>query len=188
MSRMQQGFNVVEIMIAVLILSVLLGIGAPYLRDFIWNARITSRTNDLMSDLATARAEAVKAQRPAFLCPSAAMDDHCDGTNWRGRRIIIVDNNNNLDCDGPGTDTTIRYTDAPITDAAASITVAGFSLAPVYGVVFRPTGAVLGGVTPTIDICDTRPGPNGAASSPFLHRRITISPSGRANITYKNCQ
>jgi type IV fimbrial biogenesis protein FimT len=189
MSRTQQGFNVVEIMIAVLILSVLLGIGAPYLKNFIWSARITARTNDLMSDLAIARAEAVKAQRPAFLCPSATSNDHCQGADWNGRRVIIVDNNNNLDCDNPPIDTTIKYTDAPITDTGtASITLTGFPLAADKGVVFRPTGAVHLGATPVLKICDTRPGPNGIGNSPFLHRLITIAPSGRANLTYINCQ
>ena len=186
MSRWQQGFNLVEIMIAVLILSVLLTMGAPYLRDFLWNARITSRTNDLMSDLGIARAEAVKNQRPSFLCPSAANNDHCDGTDWRGRRIVIVDLNNNGTCDGPPTDITVKYSDPPVTDSVGTMPVTGMD--PSYGVVFRPTGAVQAGAAPTIKICDTRNGPNGINNTPFLHRLITVAPGGRANITYINCQ
>ena len=186
MSRRQQGFNVVEIMIAVLILSVLLGIGAPYLRDFVWNARITARTNDIMSDLGIARAEAVKNQRPSYLCPSALDNDHCDGANWKGRRIVIVDLNNNGTCDGPPTDLTIKYTDPPVTDTIGNITLTGGDA--TYGVVFRPTGAVQAGLSPTFKVCDTRNGPNGVASSPFLHRQITVAPGGRANITNINCQ
>jgi prepilin-type N-terminal cleavage/methylation domain-containing protein len=186
MSRRQQGFNVVEIMIAVLILSVLLGIGAPYLRDFLWNARITARTNDIMSDLAIARSEAVKNQRPSYLCPSALMNDHCDGADWRGRRTVIVDLNNDGTCNGPPNDITVKYSDPPITDAIGTITLAGGDA--TYGVVFRPTGAVQAGATPIFRICDTRNGPNGVGASPFLHRQITVAPSGRANITYINCQ
>jgi prepilin-type N-terminal cleavage/methylation domain-containing protein len=185
MRKRSAGFNLVEIMIAMAIVAVMMALAAPDLRDFMRNARISALTNDLMADLQMARTEAVKANRRAWFCVSdAASEGHCMGGGWTDKyRAIIVDLNDNNDCDVG--DLTVRH---KIADSSAGSPTATLSGNSTFGVTFLPSGVLAGGAQRTFRICDTRNGPNGVAAAPFLHRQITIAPSGRAQVDQINCQ
>lgn len=180
------GFNLVEIMISLAIVAVMMALAAPNLRDFMRNARITALTNDLMADLQLARTEAVKNSRRTWFCPSAAgSEGHCMGGNWTTQyRTIIVDSNENNDCDAG--DLTVKH---KISEAATGTpTIALVGGHTTFGVAFLPSGILSGGAANVFNICDTRNGPNGAANAPFLHRSVSIAPSGRAQVIPINCQ
>lgn len=56
----QSGFNLIELMIAVVVLGVILAVGIPNFNNLVENNRITATTNDLVTALNMARSEAVK--------------------------------------------------------------------------------------------------------------------------------
>ena len=64
------GFTLLELMVAVTVLALLLGIGVPGFRDFVRNSRMTAATNDIVTDFSIARSEAVKRRVPVTLCKS----------------------------------------------------------------------------------------------------------------------
>ena len=84
------GFTVLELMMVVTVMAVLAVIAAPSLRDTIMNARMTSAANDLLTDLAIARAEAVKRGRPTAICTSND-GASCTGTGWSQGWILFSD-------------------------------------------------------------------------------------------------
>lgn len=63
-NRTSHGFTMLELLIACAIAAILLGIGVPALGDMLVNQRIRSAANELYSDLAFARAEAIKRNGP----------------------------------------------------------------------------------------------------------------------------
>jgi prepilin-type N-terminal cleavage/methylation domain-containing protein len=75
-TRLQQGFSLVEMMVAVAVLAILAAIAAPDMRDLIIGNRLTAATNDRLGLLQFARAEAVRRGRVINLILNA------DGT-WR---------------------------------------------------------------------------------------------------------
>ena len=179
------GFNLVEIMISLAIVAVMMALAAPNLRDFIRNQRITALANDLMADLQLARTEAVKSSRNAWFCPSdnAASIGHCNGGSWTTQyRAIIVDANDSGTCDVG--DVVVRHKQSEATTGSPTITLAGGNA--TMGVTFKPSGTVANAMS--FNVCDSRNGPNGVASAPFLHRQISIAPSGRAQVVQINCQ
>jgi type IV fimbrial biogenesis protein FimT len=187
MPTRNSGFNLVEIMISLAIIGVMMALAAPNLRDFMRNARITSLTNDLMADLQLARTEAVKNSRRTWFCPSdsEATLGHCNGGVWTTQyRAIIVDSNESNSCDAG--DVVVRHKKSEAT--TGSPTVALVNGDATFGVTFLPSGILPGSATMQFNVCDSRNGPNGVSSAPFLHRRVSIAPSGRANVVQINCQ
>ncbi|HHQ69378.1 MAG TPA: prepilin-type N-terminal cleavage/methylation domain-containing protein [Halothiobacillaceae bacterium] len=56
----QSGFNLIELMVAIVVLGVILAVGIPSFGNLIENNRITATTNDVVTALNMARSEAVK--------------------------------------------------------------------------------------------------------------------------------
>jgi prepilin-type N-terminal cleavage/methylation domain-containing protein len=71
----ESGVTLLELMFAVAVLALILGIGVPSFGDFVRNSRMSAAANDLITDLSVARSEAVKRRVPISLCKSA------NGTN-----------------------------------------------------------------------------------------------------------
>ena len=95
MKAKQTGFTLIELMVAIFVLAVLLGIGVPNFRDFIRNSRITGATNDLITDFNLARSEAVKRRVPVTLCKSQnGTTCDADATAAFTRWIVFVDDAN----------------------------------------------------------------------------------------------
>ncbi|MFU8819991.1 MAG: GspH/FimT family pseudopilin [Gammaproteobacteria bacterium] len=58
-----RGFTLLELMVAIAVLAILATVGVPSFRDLIQNNRVTTQTNELVTALNFARAEAVKRGR-----------------------------------------------------------------------------------------------------------------------------
>jgi type IV fimbrial biogenesis protein FimT len=92
MKRKLSGFTLLEFMFAIALLAVLVGLGVPGLTDFVRSSRMSSAANDIISDFALARSEAVKRGVPVTLCKSqdgavCDEDDEDPFNHW----IIFVD-------------------------------------------------------------------------------------------------
>lgn len=92
--RRPAGFTVLELMIAVAVLAILVGIGVPSFQEAVRRNRVATQTNNVISVLALARSEAVKRGTPVTVCPAAgtsgADQDRCSGDQeWAANGVLI---------------------------------------------------------------------------------------------------
>jgi type IV fimbrial biogenesis protein FimT len=67
----QHGLTLWELLMALLVAGILIGLGVPNVMEFQRNGQMIGLANDLLTATLSARAEAVKRQRPVVLCLSA---------------------------------------------------------------------------------------------------------------------
>lgn len=70
-SRRQEGFTVIELMVAVAVLAVLTAIALPNFRDFMRRNAVTSHTNEMLGDLRYAQQTATTDLSVVSICASA---------------------------------------------------------------------------------------------------------------------
>ncbi|WP_178123577.1 GspH/FimT family pseudopilin [Pseudomonas sp. BN606] len=78
-ARAEKGFTLVELMLALVVLAILIGIAVPSYQNIIASQRLRAAVSDLHSALVFARSEAIKRNRSITLSPSE--DDW--GAGWR---------------------------------------------------------------------------------------------------------
>jgi len=83
----QQGFTLLEMMIALAIAAILIVIAIPTFRDSTLRSTLTVQSNDLVAGALTARSEAIKRRAAVSLCAST---DNLTCTNSRWERGWIV--------------------------------------------------------------------------------------------------
>lgn len=88
------GFTLIELVMTVAVLAILIAIAAPSVRDLMMNTRLTSQTNDLLTDLAAARSEAVKREVQVGICTSDT-GTSCTTTAWDLGWIVFIDADKN---------------------------------------------------------------------------------------------
>lgn len=89
-TRWPAAFTLVELMVALAIASILLGIGVPFTRDLVQAQKITAAANDFFASMHLARAEAMRRGTRVDMVPLDGAGDWAKG--W----VIFVDANNNL--------------------------------------------------------------------------------------------
>jgi len=90
------GFTMVELLVTLAVAAIIVTFAIPNLRTAIQNGRITTITNDFISDVNYARSEALKRGTNVGLCLVADLQTamQCDGASWAGDRMIFADSNN----------------------------------------------------------------------------------------------
>lgn len=85
------GFTLLELMFAIAVFAILVGLGVPTFSGIINANRVTTQTNELVSALAYARSEAVRRSEPVAICASAD-GATCAGSNdWSSGWIVFDD-------------------------------------------------------------------------------------------------
>lgn len=172
--RQMKGFTLIELLIAISLAVVVLSYGVPSFSSFFKNGRITTITNNLVTDINYARSEAVTRGKPVVLCRSdnpTASNPSCGGTNntWTTGWLVFVsgDGNNSFDV---GNDILLRATSkAPGTVSVRSNTVSNTNLT------YKADGAIDSpGGTAIFAICDDRGSSYG--------NQLQISPTGRPRL------
>ena len=72
-SASQGGLTLIELIVALAVFGLLIGVGLPSFNSAISNSRITTQTNNAISSLFIARSEAVKSSANVTVCARAAL-------------------------------------------------------------------------------------------------------------------
>jgi type IV fimbrial biogenesis protein FimT len=160
------GFSLLELMVALGIAVVLVGIGAAALRNTTLDARRTAALNGLLRAVHSARAEAQRTGREVVLCARdpATMDCAGEGGDWSGGWLVFV----NEDGDRPAAvdgGEPVLLDEGPLTGATLAGNRTAFRFLPFNR---RSTNG-------TLVYCDRR----GAASA----RALIVSFTGRPRLS-----
>ena len=146
----QNGFTLIELMIAVGLTGLLLSMAVPALDIFVSNARQTGAINDFVSTIHQARSTAVTTNTRVTICPSSN-GTNCESVGWNNGWIVFSD---------PDSD---RNVDNDETVISASGAVDGLTLQSsefATFLMYRPNGRVmnasLNGSSGAIVVCDDR--------------------------------
>jgi type IV fimbrial biogenesis protein FimT len=176
-NQKSSGFTLVEILTAIVVLAILLGIGIPSLTAIMRQNRLAGKTNELIGALALARSEAVKRGSRVSICSANAAGDDCSGgIDWSNGWLLFSDSEGNegeIDADGTAPDDTIIQSWAApslesidLTSSHASITFMSSGAATVQtSFTVRPQNCT------------------GAGNA----RRIDVALSGRASKSNGDC-
>jgi type IV fimbrial biogenesis protein FimT len=89
--RTESGVTLVELLTVITILGILMAIGVPSYRSVTNANRVAAEINGLLSDMQTARSEAVKEGQDVSICASSD-GKTCSGSNsWDAGWIVILD-------------------------------------------------------------------------------------------------
>jgi len=162
----QFGFTIIELMITVAILAIMIGVGAPALRDFVIRSRLVTQASDLTVALQTARSEANRRSQRVMVCKASSTYSACaTGTDWGAGWIVFVDSDRN------GSFTTgeeiLRVHQASPTNITITMAGGGSGSDRLY---YRPTGPVDNAHTFTV--CQTG----------YMGRVVTVGVTGRTSV------
>lgn len=109
MHRKQSGFTLLELLIALAVISIVLTVAVPSFQSIIEKNSVTTSINEFAASLRLARTEAVKRGRLVVVCPSSDQAS-CSGA-WNDGWLIFEDTNGNGTYSAAD-DTLIRIHDA----------------------------------------------------------------------------
>lgn len=78
----QSGFTLIELMVAVAVVAILLGLALPSFQGSMRSNRVATTTNELLASFSLARTEAIRGLGPAGVCPSADGINCATTTDW----------------------------------------------------------------------------------------------------------
>ena len=174
------GFTLIELMITLIIVGVLLVVGVPSLKTFMESGRLIASTNELLSALHVARAEAIKTNARVTICESSDGSTCSTTGSWKNGWIVFIDRNGDgvgtgAECAAPNTDCLLRMHQG-FDDTELTIAGLDANLAAVESFTFSSRGLpknINGSPqSGTFSICST----DG-------NRAIVLSLSGRVRIT-----
>ncbi len=89
--RLQVGFTLIELMVALAVASILLGVGIPSFSAAVQNSRISANYSSFAQAIYIARSEAVKSSDVVTVCPRAEGDVDACGTDWTKGILVFSD-------------------------------------------------------------------------------------------------
>lgn len=88
----QTGFTMIELLVAVAVAAILLGVGVPSFVEIVREGRVSSQYTGLVGALYLARSEAIKGSDDVVVCARAS-DTSCsnDPADWKNGWIVYAD-------------------------------------------------------------------------------------------------
>jgi type IV fimbrial biogenesis protein FimT len=179
-ATLNHGFTLWELLVAMLVAGILIGVGAPSFIEFQRNNAIASAANDLVSGVMAARTQAVNLQVPVTLCASPNPNDanaSCSpsGAGTNGGFIVWVDSDGDIVVDAG--ETILLSRPAP----GGTLNVFGDSGYVSFGPNGFPRDAPIGASATTILYCDER-GNRTTAGDVSTARVVRIDRTGRGQV------
>jgi type IV fimbrial biogenesis protein FimT len=147
----QQGFTLLELMITVAIAAILLAVAIPSFQLTMARAQLTTKTNDFLAGLASARNEAIKNNTRAVMCASTNGTTCTAGGSWTGGWLVFVDTNRNGVLNAGETITNVRPAVNAI-PAVHGLTIVGN--ATVNDTITFSSDGLLFGLPGTVQVCN----------------------------------
>lgn len=164
-----RGFTLIELMIAIAVLAILLGLAVPSFNDATLSSKLGSHANSMIASANLARSEAIKRNTTITLCVSTDGANCATSGGWEQGWIVMCRTTSpSTACDGAGPDRIIFHRQQAV-QSGLKITEADVT---VRSLNFASNGA---GTTPAIlTICRATP----TVGTP--QRQVRISATGRA--------
>jgi type IV fimbrial biogenesis protein FimT len=174
--RMERGFTLVELMVAVAVAAIVAAFAAPSLRTFMQHNRVAAQSNSVMADLQFARGQAVSTHSYVSVCPLAAAGgttcDTADG-NYDQGWIVFATTAPGAAYDGVASDL-LRVEVAPSTTSVTTTPTKGILTYDAFGQLWAS-----GLVAPVaFSICAASNG-TGTSTSAVPGVQLNVSSSGR---------
>jgi len=189
------GFTLIEIMVALVLAAILLGIATPSFSEFVRNARIASAANGVLAAMHAARTEAIKRRVPVTVCASSnptSDSPTCDPDgDFSGWILFVDDDGDPVDSsgkegngkfepgEGTGDEILLRTSDRP-QEGLDVLPSTGYVQFGANGFQRRDMDAAPNDVD--ILICDSR-GSRSLGSSGTAARLLQVTRTGRPQIT-----
>jgi prepilin-type N-terminal cleavage/methylation domain-containing protein len=163
-AKRQRGFTIVELLVALAVAAVLIGVALPAFNGLMAQRRLTSQVNDFMVALQYARSEAAKR---GTMVTVQSLDAADDANEWGAGYCVVVGD--------PGDCTDALRTFDPIGDNTLD---ASGALDARDSISFSARGLMVGGGAGTADLCD-----------PVQERgrRVAITLTGRVSSQELDC-
>ena len=167
--RRPNGFTLVELMVALIVLAVLATIAFPSFQSTIRSNRVVSAHNELIGLLNLARSDAIRNNRGGGVCGSSD-GASCDGS-WSGGMLAFADTNG--DGEMSSGETVLRFVNGSL-----KLTVSGPSEVIAFDGRGRRRASTDQQILLEPDVC----------SKDALHKRtLTVNASGQIRSTKEAC-
>ena len=179
-SRNATGFSLVELLVAIAIISVLVMLAAPEVGNIIKGSRLRSASSDLMVDLMLARSEALKRGARVVVCSSSngtgcraeadmGGDQGSDSFKWEIGWLIFVDSNSNGSVDTG--ETILKVSESLASGLRLTLSKVGGGALSSRQIGFKQSGFSDAGGGVEFALCDSR--------GPKQGRLLTLGTTGR---------
>lgn len=164
MKNRSRGFTLIELMTALLVLAILVGIAIPSFRDFAADSRMSSASSDLVTALNLARSEALRRSSAVHVCSSADLATCAGSFSWTTGWIVFAD----LDNDSVADANELLQTWTPLQGGVLMTSSTGRVIYDSMGMARMTSGPPTATFSTVHPSCAGRP--NG--------RRSVVSPTG----------
>ncbi len=166
-----RGVTLIELLVALSVLSILLAVGVPSFSQFTTNTRLNSYTNTLFSHLSLARSEAIKRNTRVAICKSLDGSACASSGDWSQGWAVFVDLDNNASI-GSGEQVIATASALPTGFSfSGNGNVSNYISYDGQGIPKLTSGGFQSG---TITLCPATPAAAGSG------RNVILSSSGRA--------
>lgn len=168
-----RGVTLIELLVALSVLSILLAVGVPSLNQFTVNSKLSDYANSMFAHLSLARSEAIKRDTRVVLCKSTDGATCVAAGGWDQGWIMFADPDN----DGSRGNGEQLITTMPALKTGFSFSgngnISDYVSYDMQGMPKLTSGAMQAG---TFTVCPAAPAPAGSG------REIVLSSSGRSRV------